>query len=68
MHIAVVVGLLGFIGTVNGLIDLVTMVHGGEVARPMAVVSKSIMAILMAIFVGMCVKSFIDARRSRAGA
>ena len=68
MHIAVVVGLLGFLGTVNGLVDLTVMLHGGQVARPMAVVSKSVMAALMAIFVGMCVKSFIDARRSRAGA
>ncbi len=68
MHIAVTVGLLGFLGTVGGLIDLGTMLSGGQVARPMAVVSKSIMAVLMAIFVGMCVKSFIDARRSRAGA
>src|SRR5258708_482369 len=68
MHIAVTVGLLGFLGTASGLADLLVMVHGGEVARPMAVVSKSIMAVLMAIYVGMCVKSFIDARRKRASA
>jgi len=68
MHIAVTVGLLGFLGTVSGLFQLPTLLSGGVVARPGAVVSKSIMAVLMAVYVGMCVKSFIDARRRRAGA
>jgi zinc transporter ZupT len=68
MHIAVTVGLLGFLGTVSGLFQLPTLLSGGVVERPGAVVSKSIMAVLMAIYVGMCVKSFIDARRRRAGA
>jgi fluoride ion exporter CrcB/FEX len=68
MHIAVTVGLLGFLGTVSGLFQLPTLLSGGVVERPGAVVSKSIMAVLMAVYVGMCVKSFIDARRRRAGA
>jgi fluoride ion exporter CrcB/FEX len=68
MHIAVTVGLLGFLGTVSGLFELPTLLSGGVVARPGAVVSKSIMAVLMAVYVAMCVKSFIDARRRRAGA
>ncbi len=67
MHIAVTVGLLGFLGTVSGLVDLPTVISGGAVARPGAVISKSIMAVLMLVYVAMCVKSFIDARRSRAG-
>jgi fluoride ion exporter CrcB/FEX len=66
MHIAVTVGLLGFLGTVSGLVDLPTLLSGGTVARPAAVISKSIMAVLMAIYVALCVKSFIDARRRRA--
>ena len=68
MHIAVTVGLLGFLGTVSGLVKLPTLLSGGEVARPAAVIAQSIMAVLMAIYVAMCVKSFIDARRRRAGA
>jgi fluoride ion exporter CrcB/FEX len=68
MHIAVTVGLLGFLGTVSGLVKLPTLLSGGEVARPAAVIAQSIMAVLMAVYVGMCVKSFIDARRRRAGA
>jgi fluoride ion exporter CrcB/FEX len=68
MHIAVTIGLLGFLGTVSGLVKLPTLLSGGEVARPAAVIAQSIMAVLMAVYVGMCVKSFIDARRRRAGA
>jgi fluoride ion exporter CrcB/FEX len=68
MHIAVTIGLLGFLGTVSGLVDLPTLMSGGTVARPAAVISKSIMAVLMAVYVAMCVKSFIDARRRRAAA
>ena len=65
MHIAVTVGLLGFLGTVPGLVKLPTLLMGGEVQRPAAVIAQSIMAVLMAIYVAMCVKSFIDARRRR---
>jgi hypothetical protein len=66
MHIAVIVGLLAFLGSARGLLQLPTVISGGEVARPAAVIAQSVMAILMAIFVGLCVKSFIDARRNRA--
>ena len=68
MHIAVTVGLLGFLGTVPGLLKIGALLSGGEVARPAAVVSQSIMAVLMAVYVAMCVKSFIDARKKRASA
>jgi hypothetical protein len=66
MHIAVTVGLLGFLGTVPGLVKLPALLMGGDVQRPAAVIAQSIMAVLMAIYVAMCVKSFIDARRRRA--
>jgi fluoride ion exporter CrcB/FEX len=68
MHIAVTVGLLGFLGTVPGLLKIGTLLSGGTVERPAAVISQSIMAVLMAVYVGMCVKSFIDARKRRANA
>src|SRR5262249_10980114 len=68
MHIAVGVGLVGFLGTFAGLLKLYTLLAGGDVMRPKAVVAQSIMAVLMLIYVGLCVKSFIDARRKRAGA
>jgi hypothetical protein len=60
MHIAVTVGLLAFLG------DVITMLSRGLIEKPAALISQSIMAVFMAVYVGMCVKSFIDARRKGA--
>jgi hypothetical protein len=65
VYLAAATGLVAFLGTVRGLIELVGLISGAEVNRPAAVVSQSVVAILMAVFVGLCVKSFIDARRVR---
>lgn len=61
MHLAVVVGLLGFLGSLRGPIQLLS----GTAQRPAAAAAQTIMAALMALFVALCVKSFIDARRLR---
>lgn len=66
MHVAAALGLLGIVGSIKGLGGLFTIMGGGEVARPGATISKSIMAILSLIFVLLCVKSFIDARKKRS--
>ncbi len=66
MHAAALVGIFGFLGSARGLVGLVTMLSGGQVARPGAVWAQAIMAALMAAFVWLCVKSFIDVRRARA--
>lgn len=63
MHIAVVVGLLGFLGSMTGLRDVVSMLGGAEVARPAASISRALMAVVTGVFVALCVKSFVDARR-----
>jgi len=65
MHAASMLGLIGFIGTVSGLIKFFGMLFGGEVDRPAAVISQAIMAILSLLFFLLCLKSFIDARRAR---
>lgn len=65
MHLAAMLGLLGFLFTAKGLLRLATLLTGGEVERPAAVISQSIMAVSCAVFVGLCVKSFVDARRAR---
>jgi hypothetical protein len=66
MHAAVLVGLIGFLGAAAmGVPKFVTMLSGGEVERPRAVVAQIIMATTCLVFVGLCVKSFIDARRNR---
>ena len=65
MHIAVTVGLLGFLG--SGIMALVEAVkaHGGPLAHPAAVESQATMAVICLVYVGLCVRSFIAARRGR---
>lgn len=65
MHVAAIVGVLGFLGSARGLGNLIPLLAGQEVARPGAVIAQSIMAILMLIFTFLCVRSFINARRNR---
>jgi uncharacterized membrane protein len=67
MHAAVLLALLGFLGSARGLLQLPSLVRGAEVARPAAVVAQSITALLCLVFVVLAVNSFIQARRS-AGA
>lgn len=68
MHVAVTIGLLGFLFpgfmSVNDLIKS----HADQVplAHPSAVHEQLLMAIFCLIFVVLCVRSFIAARRSRA--
>ena len=63
MHFAAMVGLLGFAGSVSGLMKVVT---GDLGPRPNAAIAQAVMAVLMLIFVALCVRSFINARRSGA--
>ena len=66
MHIAVTLGLLGFLGTVMGIVKVVRMAAGETIPRPEAAESQAVMAFISLIFVGLCVNSFIKARRARA--
>ncbi|CAN5435383.1 hypothetical protein BH10ACI4_BH10ACI4_19700 [soil metagenome] len=65
MHIAVTVGLLGFLGTIPGIIGTIRMMSGQFVARPDAAKVQAIMGTLCLIYVLLCVRSFIAARRLR---
>lgn len=65
MHVAVTVGLLGFLGAGAMAIIETVKAHGGPLAHPVAVESQAAMAIICLIFVGLCVRSFIAARRDR---
>lgn len=60
MHAAVLVGLLGVLAAV------------GNVARKpdftsLAVVETAVMGVILIVYVAMCVRSFIAARKARAG-
>jgi hypothetical protein len=66
MHIAVTLGLLGFLATVSGLVKVVRMAGGAVIERPEAAQSQAAMAFITGIFVALCINSFIKARRSGA--
>jgi multisubunit Na+/H+ antiporter MnhF subunit len=66
MHIAVTLGLLGFLGTAKSIYDYIEMRMGRQFPHPIAVEEKAAMAVLMLVFVVLCVRSFIAARRARA--
>jgi len=65
MHIAAVLTVLGFAGTVGGLIKFFKMLGGAETARPAAVTVQAIMAVMCLVFLIFAVKSFIDVRRNK---
>jgi len=65
MHGAAVLMLLGFLGTISGLIKFFKMLSGVQQERPSAVTVQSIMALMCFIFLIFAVKSFIDARKNK---
>ena len=65
MHFAVMIGLLGFLMALGRLV--VTLAKGNTPTR-LAGTSLGLMALLTGIFVVLCVRSFIAARRSRTAA
>ena len=65
MHAAALLGLVGAAGAARGLPGFFRWISCGEVERPPAVISQTVMVVLSLVFVALCVKSFIDVRRSR---
>lgn len=65
MHINVTIGLLGFLGAaVEGVRGYVHATSMGVAPDMVALASKATMAGLMLLYVILCVRSFIAARRS----
>lgn len=65
MHFAAMLGLLGILASVKGVLQLPTLMSGGEVLRPNAVIMQSGMFVLSLVFVVLCVMSFICARKNK---
>ncbi len=65
MHIAVTVGLIGFLVTVRDIYEFVRMETGAAVARPVLVEAQALMSLILLCYVLLCVRSFIQARRAR---
>jgi len=65
MHISMGIALLGLLGSFSGILKVLTILSGGEVARPVASYMQALMAILLLIYLIMGIKSFIDARKAQ---
>jgi hypothetical protein len=63
MHAAVALALLAVLGVVPRIL---AAVNAGDVGRP-AVLAQIAMAVILAVYVLLGVKSFIDARKARGG-
>jgi hypothetical protein len=65
MHISVTVALLVFLGMIPAMIDVFRLANGVSFPYPAAVESKATLGLFSLIYVLFCVRSFINARRSR---
>ena len=63
MHGAAVLMLLGFAGTIGGLIKFFRMLGGEVFERSSAITIQAIMAMICMIFLIFAIKSFVDTRR-----
>jgi hypothetical protein len=67
MHLAAMLGLVGFLlAGYRAFPSVMCYLAGEEVPRPAAAVETTLMAILCAVFVVLCVRSFVASRRARA--
>ena len=62
MHIAIAIALLGLLATLGRVVPAVV---DGAIGRP-AVIVQLLMAVILAVYVALGIKSFMDARRARA--
>jgi hypothetical protein len=66
MHVAAAISLLGTLGGLGMAARALPKLFAGEpLERPAAVTEQALMGVLCAAFLALCIKSFIDARRSR---
>lgn len=65
IHVAAAVSLLGFLGALPNAVRIGQVV-AGTAARPLAVVSSAVMAVLLLLHLVASVRSFVQARRTRA--
>ncbi len=65
MHISVTVALLVFLGMIPACIDVIRLSRGVAFPHPAAVEEKAALGLFSLIYVLFCVRSFINARRSR---
>lgn len=66
MHFSVGLAMVGFLGVaVRAFAPFATMLSGGTVEHPWAVIAQVIMAVLCLILVAFGIRSFVKARRKK---
>ncbi len=65
MHISVTIALLLFLGLIPADIDVIRLSRGVSFPHPIAILEKSATSLLCLLYVLLCVRSFIAARRQR---
>jgi hypothetical protein len=63
MHAALLLAMLGIGGSASAIPKAFVLLSGGEVERPAAVISRSLMAVASIGFLAAGIRSFIAARR-----
>lgn len=67
MHAALTLALLGLLGTLSGVFNLIRLAMGQTTTHPAAaVIAQSIMCALCALYLAIGIRSFIAARRASA--
>jgi fucose 4-O-acetylase-like acetyltransferase len=65
MHAAASVAMLLFFGTMPSIVDEIMMLRGKQFPYPVAVEEKAATSVLCLLFLIICVRSFISARKAR---
>ena len=65
-YLGIILGVLGLLGSVRGLMQLPFLLLGQEVPRPLAVTTQSVMAVICAVFLVLCIASIARARLDSA--
>ncbi|HLB34296.1 MAG: hypothetical protein A3F67_00025 [Verrucomicrobia bacterium RIFCSPHIGHO2_12_FULL_41_10] len=65
MHVAVLVSLLGFLGTASSLRKISLFLDSSAILNAPATAAKIITAVLCGLFFILCIRSFVKARLSR---
>jgi fucose 4-O-acetylase-like acetyltransferase len=66
MHIAVTVGLLGFLSMIPADIAVYRLSKGAQYPYPAAIIEKAAMSLLCLLYVLFCIRSFINARLQKS--
>ena len=67
MHVAAVLALLGFGGSVGGVFAVLRQLGGEAIDRPQAAWGRTGMAVVCLVYLVFAIRSFVQARRARRG-